>query len=122
MAPNDIPFGAVVEIPAGRGVVRFSGSTSFAPGKWIGVELDEPLGKNDGTVQGVKYFTCKLPHGMFVRPSLVKIVTATTEPVALPPPSVSLMYYDPYLIIHLRAESLTASGRAACTWSSTHSE
>lgn len=73
----------------GRGVVRFNGQTSFAPGKWIGIELDEPLGKNDGTVQGVKYFTCKLPHGMFVRPSLVKLVTATPEPVALPPPSVS---------------------------------
>lgn len=95
MAPsNDIPLGAIVEIPAGRGVVRFSGSTSFAPGKWIGVELDEPLGKNDGTVQGVKYFTCKLPHGMFVRPSLVKFVIATPEPMALPPPSVS-----PYMLV-----------------------
>lgn len=24
-------------------------------------------GKNDGTVQGIKYFTCKPKHGMFVR-------------------------------------------------------
>ena len=80
MAPTDPPLGTVVEIPAGRGVVRFCGSTSFAPGKWIGIELDEPTGKNDGTVQGIRYFTCKLPHGMFVRPSQVRVIVALPEP------------------------------------------
>ncbi|KAJ8701829.1 hypothetical protein PTI98_000580 [Pleurotus ostreatus] len=64
--------GSVVEIPAGRGVVRFVGSTKFSPGNWIGVELYEQKGKNDGTVNGEAYFPCKPGYGMFVRPSQVK--------------------------------------------------
>jgi dynactin 1 len=86
MAPTDPSLGAVVEIPAGRGVVRFCGSTSFSAGKWIGIELDEPIGKNDGTVQGVRYFTCKMPYGVFVRPSQVKVIVALPEPTPVPPP------------------------------------
>ena len=70
----DTPIGAVVDIPLGRGVVRFCGTTSFASGKWIGVELSEPVGKNDGSVQGIPYFSCQMNHGVFVKPSQVKIV------------------------------------------------
>jgi dynactin complex subunit len=32
------------------GVVRFVGTVEFAPGTWVGVELDEPEGRNSGTV------------------------------------------------------------------------
>jgi dynactin complex subunit len=32
------------------GFLRYIGTTEFAPGEWCGVELDEPLGKNDGAV------------------------------------------------------------------------
>lgn len=34
------------------GVLRYIGTTEFANGNWAGVELDDPLGKNDGSVAG----------------------------------------------------------------------
>ncbi|KAG5679191.1 hypothetical protein PVAND_008778 [Polypedilum vanderplanki] len=49
------------------GVIGFVGPTHFQGGIWVGVELDAPTGKNDGTVQGITYFTCRPKHGIFVR-------------------------------------------------------
>ena len=57
-------------------MVRFAGATQFAPGYWIGVEFDEnsASGKNDGSVFGVRYFSCSStqPKGLFVRPNKVE--------------------------------------------------
>ncbi|XP_065349335.1 dynactin subunit 1 isoform X2 [Cloeon dipterum] len=52
-----------------KGTVAFVGSTLFAPGKWVGVVLDSPKGKNNGSVQGKQYFQCEENYGMFVRPA-----------------------------------------------------
>ncbi|KAG5261271.1 hypothetical protein AALO_G00301970 [Alosa alosa] len=44
------------------------------PAKWVGVILDEARGKNDGTVQGKRYFTCEENHGIFVRQSQIQML------------------------------------------------
>ncbi|XP_049598441.1 CAP-Gly domain-containing linker protein 2 isoform X2 [Syngnathus scovelli] len=51
------------------GVIAYLGETQFAPGQWAGVILNEPLGKNDGSVGGVRYFECQALQGIFTRPS-----------------------------------------------------
>ncbi|XP_022230005.2 restin homolog isoform X1 [Drosophila obscura] len=48
------------------GILRYLGETSFAPGNWCGVELDDASGKNDGAVDGIRYFECKPKFGVFV--------------------------------------------------------
>ncbi|CAM5134930.1 unnamed protein product [Natator depressus] len=47
------------------GTLRFCGTTEFASGQWAGVELDEPEGKNDGSVGKVQYFKCAPRCGIF---------------------------------------------------------
>ena len=47
--------------------------TAFAPGKWIGIELVEALGKNNGTVRGRTYFTCPENCGLFVRQNQIQV-------------------------------------------------
>ncbi|NWQ78449.1 CLIP4 protein, partial [Columbina picui] len=47
------------------GTLRFCGTTEFASGQWAGVELDEPEGKNNGSVGRVQYFKCAPKRGIF---------------------------------------------------------
>ncbi|WFD45292.1 hypothetical protein MPSI1_003974 [Malassezia psittaci] len=54
-----------------RGEIAYVGHTKIAPGIWVGVRYDEPVGKNDGQVQGVRYFDAKPKHGGIVRPAMV---------------------------------------------------
>lgn len=70
-----------------RGVVRFVGEIEGLGGDrevgctWVGVELDEPVGRNDGSVkievEGKeeirRVFSCKDKFGVFARPEKVEM-------------------------------------------------
>uniref|UniRef100_A0A7S1TNN8 CAP-Gly domain-containing protein n=1 Tax=Phaeomonas parva TaxID=124430 RepID=A0A7S1TNN8_9STRA len=60
--------------PGGRrGVLMFLGQVDgLADGYWAGVKFDEPVGKADGTVKGVRVFDCEPRFGGFIRPRNVK--------------------------------------------------
>lgn len=50
------------------GTVWYIGVSSFAKGEVIGMELDQWAVKgNDGTMKGVRYFSCPSGHGYFTR-------------------------------------------------------
>ncbi len=70
-AVMEVEVGSRVSVKEKLGTVRFVGTADFAAGKWIGVELDVPEGKNSGAVQGIQYFECRENHGLFVRQSQV---------------------------------------------------
>jgi dynactin 1 len=74
---TSLAVGNRVSTANGNGTVRFVGTAGFAVGKWVGVELDTPTGKHNGSVQGKSYFTCRNGYGVFVRPVAAKLLDAS---------------------------------------------
>lgn len=55
-----------------HGVIRYYGPVAFSHGDFVGLELDAPDGKNNGTVNGIPYFSCSEMCGLFVRASMLR--------------------------------------------------
>lgn len=66
-------IGQKVNVKGEDGTVRFLGTSQFAAGDWVGIELHKLIGKNDGSLHGVRYFQCEKEgnYGIFVRPSML---------------------------------------------------
>lgn len=83
----DVTIGDIVQLKATknpRGIVRFIGEVNTLRYKfdkvygyyYFGIELFEPEGNNNGTIDEEYYFQCKDKHGIFVkRPDIKKIIT-----------------------------------------------
>jgi len=82
----EFSVGQVIQLGDGRlATIRYIGDAHFQHGEWIGVELDDESGKNDGSVQGQRYFDCGPGRGMFVRPAAVAYVEPAVTASAPPP-------------------------------------
>ncbi|XP_067901597.1 kinesin-like protein KIF13B isoform X2 [Heterodontus francisci] len=78
--PEWLKEGEYVSIGTNKtGTVRYIGPTGFADGIWIGIELDVPAGKNDGSVGGKQYFRCNPGYGVLVRPNRVAKATGSAK-------------------------------------------
>ncbi|KAK6204966.1 uncharacterized protein RJT21DRAFT_137396 [Scheffersomyces amazonensis] len=69
-----LQLGQIVYVRNDSGVVRYIGTTGFAPGNWVGIELDHVQGKNDGSIDGKRYFNTEKQggnYGIFVRETMV---------------------------------------------------
>eukprot|EP00124_Ichthyophonus_hoferi_P003205 Ihof_evm6s264 gene=Ihof_evmTU6s264 len=79
MPALSIPVGSMVIVGGSkRGCLRYLGNTEFATGIWAGVELDGPTGKNDGSVNGSRYFSCPPKHGLFCPPNKLSRLSPPT--------------------------------------------
>lgn len=56
------------------GEIAFIGETEFASQIWVGVVFPKTIGKNDGSVKGVRYFRCRPRHGAFFRPESLTLM------------------------------------------------
>lgn len=57
-----------------RGTIRYVGKVPEIDGEsiWAGVEFDEPVGKNNGSLKGVPYFKAKPNYGGFLKPAQIE--------------------------------------------------
>ncbi|KAG7193204.1 uncharacterized protein KQ657_000964 [Scheffersomyces spartinae] len=59
-----------------RGEVKFVGKINeLDKGEniWVGIEFDEPVGKNDGSIDGTRIFSSRPSHGSFLKPKIVEV-------------------------------------------------
>lgn len=68
-------IGSFVELTqhSKTGILRYFGKTVLGPGEWCGVEVENGHGVCDGSICGVKYFSCRDQCALFVLAHLVRV-------------------------------------------------
>jgi len=56
-----------------RGEIMYIGGIEGTSSTFVGIKLDEPFGKNDGSAKGKRLFVCEDKYGIFLRPTTVKV-------------------------------------------------
>lgn len=59
-----------------RGTIKYVGKIDILDNGemiWVGIDFDEPVGKNDGSISGVRFFEARDKHGSFVKPKQVEV-------------------------------------------------
>eukprot|EP01084_Bolivina_argentea_P314330 544445_1 len=72
-----VTVGDIVNIPKFdcHGIIRYIGNAKFKPDTiWYGIQLETPNGKNNGSVKGIKYFTCEDKYGIFVKAEFIQTI------------------------------------------------
>lgn len=66
-------IGEEVQVKGERGVIRYIGQVEFAEGNWVGIELYDVVGRNDGSAKGKRYFNCEKQgnYGVFAKEAIV---------------------------------------------------
>lgn len=72
-------IGKKVRIGEKEGILKFVGNVHFSKEVWCGVELTNSVGKNDGMVNGVRYFACADRRGLMVPQSKVSLLAGSCE-------------------------------------------
>ena len=62
-----------------NGFIAFIGKVNGKAGTFYGVQLDRAGGKNNGTVDGTRYFSCPESHGVFVREENIQVKKSSNE-------------------------------------------
>ncbi|KAJ4368986.1 hypothetical protein N0V83_006068 [Neocucurbitaria cava] len=101
-------IGQTVESTKGlQGLVKYVGPLSGVPGatgNWLGIELPTPTGKNDGSVQGTRYFDCPPGHGIFVKDTFIKrVVPQQAAAAAASRPATTTLRSRPSSVVPPRA-------------------
>ena len=90
--PNPLQVGDRVDLPkqgwTNCGTVRYRGPLQGVPQSglkiYLGIELDAPNGKHNGTAGGVQVFECREQCGVFCRPQMVRRTGSSTTKTNTP--------------------------------------